>query len=275
MNPLKYNGIRTFARNTRIIKIYSTLKRIQEWVILQKYNPVKDNISNVKLNDINIKMYTESINEYKRVISYKNDSKILNTLLMEIKADDVFWDVGANIGLYSCLAAASRNNFKAFAFEPEDKAYNRLKENIELNGLTNTFTYKMALADKSGKLRLKIAEHFADGNHSLLNSNPDELSIYEEVEIIKGDDLIINDKIDVPNIIKIDVEGFEYNVLQGLIETLKNKRCRIVLTEVHFSQLNAQGLNDIPQKIYNLLTELGFYIKWIDHSHFIAKKIKK
>ena len=77
----------------------------------------------------------------------------------------------------------------------------------------------------------------------------------------------------MPNFIKIDVEGFEKKVIDGLQETLSNKSCKVILVEIHFSILNSMGEDDTPNYIYNRLKQHGFKnLRWIDYSHLLATK---
>ena len=100
-----------------------------------------------------------------------------------------------------------------------------------------------------------------------------EGSSYEEISVKRGEDIILEDKLHVPNIIKIDVEGFEFNVLKGLGKILSSKDCAGIICEVHFRILEANGKSEEPKQIINFLKDKGFVkVKWIDHSHFFASK---
>jgi Methyltransferase FkbM domain len=69
---------------------------------------------------------------------------------------------------------------------------------------------------------------------------------------------------------KIDVEGFEYEVLEGLDEYIKNLELRLMGIEVHFSILKERGVPQVPQQIETLLQRHGFSVSWPDSSHIIA-----
>lgn len=74
----------------------------------------------------------------------------------------------------------------------------------------------------------------------------------------------------MPNAIKIDVEGFEVEVLQGLGPHLAAPTLRVIGVEVHFGILKERGMADAPQRIERLLARNGFRVQWPDSSHLLA-----
>ena len=90
-----------------------------------------------------------------------------------------------------------------------------------------------------------------------------------EVQVARGDDLDLPQ----PNIVKIDVEGFEYEVISGMQTRLRAPECRAVFCELHFEVLEKRGLRQTPAKIVKQLRSLGFTkIRWLDVSHISAHK---
>lgn len=270
----KLNSLRSVLRKLKIIDMYSYFSSKKEKKLLDEYiknpKPVCDFTINQKL----IRMHTGSLPEYKRVISYKNDFKIITTLLDALQNVNSFWDIGANIGLYSMIAAKTFPGCNVCSFEPEIESFKRMQDNIKLNARDNITPLNYALGDKEEKVRLTKAAHFSNGNHSILT--PDKIvdgTSYQEIIVKRGEDIISKDKVPSPNIIKIDVEGFEFNVLQGLGKVLADDKCSGIICEVHFRILAANGKSDEPEKIINFLKDKGFLkVKWIDHSHFFASK---
>lgn len=274
MNFQKFNKIRSVLRKLKIIDLYSYFSSKKEKKQLNEYLKNPKPVFDFEFRDNLIKMNTDSVSEFKRVISYKKDSKILENLSDALQNKSCFWDVGANIGLYSIIMAKTYPACKVFAFEPEMESFHRLGENIKLNGLTNITPVNFALGDKEEKVQLTKAAHFSDGNHSILR--PDKIaegSTYHEISVKRGEDIIRKGDILVPNIVKIDVEGFEFNVIQGLGNILSGKECSGVICEVHFRILEANSKSDEPEKIIKFLKEKGLVkVNWLDHSHFFASK---
>jgi FkbM family methyltransferase len=76
-----------------------------------------------------------------------------------------------------------------------------------------------------------------------------------------------------PNVIKIDVEGYEQEVLLGLDHTLSSPIVRAVLIEVHFRELESRGQPAAPVRIERFLRNKGFRLDWVDASHLLANRV--
>jgi FkbM family methyltransferase len=132
--------------------------------------------------------------------------------------DDVVFDVGANIGIYSLLCADYvGENGKVFAFEPVSATVKLLQENIKLNKLNNIVVCEKAVSSVSNE-RLKIYTN-KDGFDAFDSVLKPFLISSEDIiiESVTLDDFIVQQNINISKIrlIKIDVEGWEFSVLQG------------------------------------------------------------
>ena len=76
----------------------------------------------------------------------------------------------------------------------------------------------------------------------------------------------------IPNLIKIDVEGYELNVLKGASKTLLSGELKHVFIEIHFLLLQKMGQPFAPNEIRKLLTKSGFKVKYLDSNHIHAYK---
>lgn len=150
-------------------------------------------------------------------------------LLHFLRDDDLFADIGANIGIYSILSAgAAKAN--TIAFEPIPSTYKSLCRNIHLNALENRITpLNMALGSSKGKLSFTAgegAQNHVIGKHDTVSSKDIDVN----VEIL---DEVLKDQ--VPTAIKIDVEGFETEVFNGGKNTLENKELQVIIMELNGS----------------------------------------
>ena len=160
------------------------------------------------------------------------EDEILRLVLPGLHRGDVFLDVGANIGIFTILAALLvGEKGKVMAFEPEAHNFALLEGNIGVNHLTNVAAFKSALGEENSKGQLFVDRPAA----SLMPSDqpPREGEATESVEIVKGDDFLQAQGLPYPRIVKIDVEGFEYKVLRGLRATLSTPATELVICEVH------------------------------------------
>jgi len=163
-------------------------------------------------------------------------------LVHYLKQDDVFVDVGANAGSYSILAAVT-NCSKVHAFEPNNIFYRILNKNILLNKLDGKIIpHHCALGRQNSKA--KIIEKGALSHIA----NEQDLE-FSEIKLRKLDDII-----DTANLMKIDVEGYEENVLLGSKKILANSNLNAIIIEM--AGYNRFGSSD--EKVHGILSDYGF-----------------
>lgn len=146
-------------------------------------------------------------------------------LLHFLRENDLFVDIGANIGSYTILGA-NETGAETIAFEPVPKTFDILKMNIALNGLENVRAFNVGLGGK--KEISKFTKSLDTINHVALEFETDAL----EVQMDKFDNLI---DINKTTLIKIDVEGFEAEVLKGMDGALKNSNLKGIIIEMNGS----------------------------------------
>ena len=181
------------------------------------------------------------------------------------KPGEVFVDCGANVGMYTIWAAATRRA-RVYAFEPEAQNYALLNRNIILNGLSETvFAYCVGLSDESGLSALHMTDLRVGGScHSVGEALDFKHEPMNGVAFRQGcvaatlDELVGAGKIPVPNHIKIDVDGFEPKVIGGARRTLGNRAVTSLLIETNpnledhrtmVSELNAMGFAHDPAQV--------------------------
>jgi len=200
------------------------------------------------------------------------EQRVMELLKDFLRPGDVALDIGANVGLYSVLLArAVGPSGRVFACEPGRLNSQHLAENLELNGLKNVQVFRKALADRSGTAKLYASAVI--GNSSLSDSAAGNAPA-EEVEVIEGDRLIESENLPTPRAVKIDVEGFEYAVMNGLRRTLEKDACQLVVCEIHPSLL-PEGIQ--PPMVTRFLGACGFdqiqtYARWDGTFHLAAFK---
>jgi len=130
-----------------------------------------------------------------------------------VKEGDIIFDIGAQAGFYSLLAAElAGEKGKIFSFEPfpENVAY--LKKNIGLNGYENIFVVEAAVSDKSGVVYFERGESNFTGKIGGSGL---------KIKSVSLDDLIEKGDLPEPDVLKIDVEGAELAVLKGASIVIK------------------------------------------------------
>lgn len=186
------------------------------------------------------------------------EGRFSELLLGSVQPDDCVWDIGANVGFYTeQLSKLARH---VVACEPVADCCRRI-ESVSLN---NVECLQIALGDAAGEKPM-----FINNQASSLAwpSSPNATS--QPVQVARGDDLM---SLARPTVVKIDVEGYEVEVLRGMCQTLGGVRA--VFLEVHFQILEARGMQQAPATLVKDLKRLGFSrILWPDASHIAAFRI--
>lgn len=174
---------------------------------------------------------------------------MIKEILTELRPNDVFWDVGANLGFYSLLAA-SVPGVNVIAFEPNPSVTDRLKSNIAFSGKSNVRVLEVALTDTEGAVKFDIVNNGRHGQAHIAFDNDNNTL---DVAASTGDRLTMTGAVPPPDVIKIDVEGAEYFVIKGIPKALAG--CRIVFCEIH-PQIRQYGGSAIA--LESNLKDLGF-----------------
>jgi FkbM family methyltransferase len=159
--------------------------------------------------------------------------------LRSIDAGAVLVDVGANVGIYTVFAALA-SQARVFAFEPESQNYALLNENVRLNGLADRVVAICAgLSDRTGIERLFLSKAVAGAScHSLgaevgYRLEPRKTAFAQGAIALRLDDLVAAGSLPIPQYIKIDVDGFEHQVIGGMEQTLRNEKVRSLIVELN------------------------------------------
>jgi FkbM family methyltransferase len=168
----------------------------------------------------------------------EKEPDMINWLDDHLQASDIFLDVGANVGIYSLYAA--RICKQVVAIEPESLNYATLNKNIFLNQLDQKIVaLNVALHDEDFVSQLNVRD-FQEGKsghnfHYELNDQLDPFDpVFKQSVIgLRFDSLVKNYGVTMPNLIKIDVDGQELRVVQGMKELLRNHLVRTIVIETN------------------------------------------
>ena len=218
----------------KIFKRYQFLSSINDYIESRQY--YEKIIHNKK-----IIFFCPSQRSFSRVQSlYTKEPETLNwmdSFKPNNSENIVFWDIGANIGLYSIYAAVKFKDIEIISFEPSTSNTRTLSRNISINNLESKISiFPIALSDKANIISYFNETKFSEGGSiSNFNSEIDYRGEIVKENQIKNkynlfgtsiDNLILNKILKVPNYIKIDVDGIEHLILQGVENLLKNKHLK-------------------------------------------------
>jgi FkbM family methyltransferase len=184
-----------------------------------------------------------------------------------LAADDVFWDIGANVGYFTLVAAtALAGRGQIVAFEPGKNAYARLTENISLNPYQNITTYPVAVSDREGEAVLYVAGDIADSSASLFAVGQTQAR-QEVCRTVALDQFLAAEGLREPALIKMDAEGAELAVLQGA-QGLISQSSPMFLMEMEEKNLNVAGTSKAA--IQEFLTGYGYRAAHLSKGRWFA-----
>ncbi len=171
----------------------------------------------------------ETVREFNRCLKiFAKEPGTVDWIKQNVKSGDIFYDVGANIGVYTILAASrTGKKGRVYAFEPHGVNFARLIDNITVNNLQQVvFPNNFALHDKEGFFPFHYKSGEAGTSNSQLAVNRDEIwdenasQISELKYATTVDRLVASGEIKAPHHIKIDVDGNEFYILVGMSHLL-------------------------------------------------------
>ncbi len=185
-----------------------------------------------------------------------------------IQPGDCVWDIGANVGYYTTkVCDRVGDTGHVFAFEPSST--NRVQLAEALVGRANSSIVPMALGKETSVTFLQQGDDEIGATSRVVEESSTGA---ERVEIAQADDLLRRSIVAQPQVVKIDTEGYELDVLEGMSEILSNHSLRCVGVEIHFGLLQQRGLQNAPREIERILGEAGLKPHWTDTSHIIATR---
>ena len=177
--------------------------------------------------------------------------EIQKQIASELRLGDVFYDIGANVGFYSLLAA-TLTKAPVYAFEPSPANLLYLRKHLELNRIENVEVMEMAISDEVGAASFETAGR-ATGRLSA-NGNA-------RVRTSTLDALLSEHRIVPPNCIKIDIEGAELQALRGARDSFAMYRPKLFL---------ATHGADVRDQCCRLLASWNYGLQDVDHAELFA-----
>lgn len=178
---------------------------------------------------------------------------------------DLILDIGANIGEISLRFAQSFPNALIYAFEPFPETFRTLQRNTSRNAFPNIELHPLGLGSKPGKV---FFEERTAGNPGMnrVTSNPEKSSVEIEVMTL---DLFLRDRNErTVSLIKIDVEGYELEVLKGAVEILE-KDHPVLFIELDDENLKEQGAS--AAELIRFLASFGYRIRHAENNQILTE----
>ena len=172
---------------------------------------------------------TSTANEAHRGFTFSNKEPETLAWIDRFPTNAVFYDVGANVGIYSLYAGKKWPSGRVYAFEPDSQSFAALCRNIHLNRRngSNIFPYQFAITDRSHVGTLQVSRMQAGVGASALGSeykfvDTEQGNIFQQgVAAFSLDDLVKKHGFPMPSYLKVDVDGLEQQILHGSDEVLR------------------------------------------------------
>jgi len=187
-----------------------------------------------------------------RAVTFESKEPETLKWIQSFGAADVFYDVGANIGLYSVYAGL--RGVTTYSFEPESQNFAILCRNIYLNKIhATTIPVPVAVADRMSFARLSIPQFISGAAMNQVGA-VEHASFVQGILTVAIDGWIETYSAPFPTHIKIDVDGVELLIIQGALKTLSDKRLKSLLIEI-------DEKSEESQKIISHITNCGLRLK--------------
>jgi FkbM family methyltransferase len=172
--------------------------------------------------------------------------------------DTIVADVGANQGLYTLWLARIATNGQIYAFEPDPDLFQCLENNVRSNRLQNVSTIQAAVSNRSGTLAF-TTNSLNRGDNRVITKGSHDTGM-NRVPAVTLDQSIPEDRLDL---LKIDVQGFEIEVLLGAQKILTSNPHLTIVFEFWPYGLRQAGHR--PNELWDLLQEAGFSVAALAH----------
>lgn len=161
----------------------------------------------------------------------------------------VFWDIGAHVGYYTLLFKNVNPSGKVYAFEPSPRNTALYNRHMKLNGVNGVRLFQNAVSDCEGTLMFDADRSSVAGR---LSSSGQML-----VEVVRISKLVSKMEVEIPHLIKMDIEGEEFKVLTDILKLLKEVR-PVLFLSTHGAEIHG--------KCVSLLSDLKYRLSPLDSS---------
>lgn len=207
------------------------------------------------IGDTSVAFRTDTPDEFRHCSTLVGEQAVIEDLLRRVGPDDVFYDVGSYLGIYSCLVTAGTPGVRTVAFEPNTPKRRRLRHTVAANDLPIEVV-PYALGADEGVVAFATGKGEGDPNVAQLAMREREVTI--DVDLRTADGLVDCGELPAPTVMKVDVEGAELDALRGASDVLTDDACRLVYCEVHPSLLPSFGGS--AEEVRALLEDCGFSV---------------
>ena len=254
----KLKKIFNHISNGTVLNRYKDRKKVAAHKIWLKFIQSNDKAIIKELSpDVKIKLYRDS-SLSESLYCYDFEQEEIAFLNKFLTKGDIFFDIGANVGLFTVHASKIVGaNGKIFAFEPAKITHERLVENVKLNNRENVVTNKIAISDFTGEQEFFVSAEGYDAFNSIVKPAKGEKYNNEMVKVVTIDDYVSSQNL-VGKIkyMKIDVEGWEVPLFNGGKKIFSALNAPTLMVE--FTEQNAISAGHTCNELFHQLVAYGY-----------------
>lgn len=229
----------------------------------------KENLLKINGYEMKTLAYDEGISR-ELSVSKVHEPLCTQIILNEVNNGDVCLDIGANIGYYALLEnKLVGEKGKVIAIEPSPRNYNLLKENLKLQFQNNTDTFNFATGIQDGIVDFIITKESNWCKVKEKNSQVKKTDKLISVTIKNTDNFLEKNNYTKIDFIRMDVEGYEINILKGLVKTLEKFHPKMMI-EVHYNFLKKDGILELIKFLKKYNYSIMYYIPRILDNPFVG-----
>ena len=192
-----------------------------------------------------------------------NELPVQEAVREHVRTGGVFYDIGSNVGFFSLIAARLVGpTGSVHAFEPVPDNLSRIRENAERNGLRNITAWPVAVGRSHGTETLRLARH--PGGATLSSADVLDPVGAIEVRVVSIDGLVAGGELPAPTFAKIDVEGTETDVLDGMKGTIADHRPTLL---IEVDDADAEAVRRKFGAVQDRLVPLGYSCTPLERSY--------
>lgn len=232
---------------------YYPLIDLRKKILLKKFK--RPDFKKMSVGENNFSLFIDSKNGLVDELIFLNDiydEGTTRVILENLEVNSTFLDVGSNIGYFTNLAASICQKGKVYAFEPIKDIYNQSIRSINKNGFKNVKVFNLGCGDKNEEKEIYISNDNVGGSSAMNLKEKKGFDSKEKISLVRIDDLI-NERVDL---IKLDVEGYEYFAFLGMEKLLRKYLPKIIFEfSPYYYESFEKGMS---LKILSFLTSIGY-----------------
>lgn len=243
--------IKQYKKRYGLIKVIRVIYHYG-YIVLKKFSPSSKN-GIVEVNGYKMSIIPNDPGISQELQTFKTHEPLSTKLISNmLKNGMTCLDIGANIGYYVLLESNMVGETgKVIAVEPSPKNYECIKKNLELQPIQNVKAFNFAAGDMDGQIRFFLNER-SNGCKVLLEDEklPNRPGTVTHVPVKRMDQFLKDLNVEHVDFVRMDVEGYEWNIFKGMIDTIHNSK-PIVQLEVHKGRMGKENTKEFFEFFLN------------------------